>query len=64
MVHLEVQVTFLSDNGTESKNSIFENVAKQLGVEYKVYAPLYHPQPNGKIEGFHYFLKVCISIHV
>ena len=25
----------LSDNGTEFKNKLFEDVAKQLGVEYK-----------------------------
>ena len=29
----------LSDNGTEFKNKLFEDVAKQLGVEYKVYTP-------------------------
>ena len=29
----------LSDNGTEFKNTLFNNVAKTLGVEYKVYMP-------------------------
>ena len=29
----------LSDNGTEFKNTLFEDVAKKLGVEYKVYTP-------------------------
>ena len=34
----------LSDNGTEFKNSIFEQVAKELGVEYKLYPPIIqHP---------------------
>ena len=33
----------LSDNGTEFKNKVFEQVAKELGVEYKLYTPPYHP---------------------
>ena len=55
---------FLSDNGTEFKNKLFEEVASQLGVEYKVYTPPYRPQCNGKIEGFHKYLKSCIAKHI
>ena len=51
----------LSDNGTEFKNKIFEQVAKELGLEYKFYTPSYHPASNGRIEGFHAFLKACIA---
>ena len=54
----------LSDNGTEFKNKIFEQVAKELGVMYKLYIPPYHPASNGRIEGFHAFLKACISKHI
>ena len=54
----------LSDNGTEFKNRIFEQVAKELGVVYKLYTPPYHPASNGRIEGFHAFLKACISKHI
>ena len=54
----------LSDNGTEFKNKVFEQVAKELGVEYKLYTPPYHPASNGRIEGFHAFLKACISKHI
>ena len=54
----------LSDNRTEFKNQLFTDVATQLGVEHKVYSPPYHPQSNGRIEGFHNFLKVCMSQHV
>ena len=54
----------LSDNGTEFKNRVFEQVAKELGVEYKLYTLPYHPASNGRIEGFHAFLKACISKHV
>ena len=54
----------LSDNGTEFKNKLFEQVAKELGVEYKLYTLPYHPASNGHIEGFHAFLKACIAKHV
>ena len=54
----------LSDNGIEFKNKVFEQVAKELGVEYKLYTPPYHKASNGRIEGFHAFLKACISQHV
>ena len=37
----------LSDNGTEFKNKIFEQIAKELGVVYKIYTPPYHPASNG-----------------
>ena len=54
----------LSDNGTEFKNKMFEKIAKELGLEYKLYTPPYHPASNGRIEGFHAFLKACIAKHV
>ena len=54
----------LSDNGTEFKNKIFEQVAKEIGLEYKLYTPPYHPASNGRIEGFQTFLKACIAKHV
>ena len=54
----------LSDNGTEFKNDLFDRVAKELGVEHKVYSPPYHPQSNGRIEGFHLFLNACMAKHI
>ena len=54
----------LSDNGSEFKNQYFENVAKTIGVKYKVYSPPFHPQSNGRIEGFHKFLKACMAKHI
>ena len=54
----------LSDNGKEFKNKLFTQVATELGVEYKCYTPPYHPQSNGRIEGFHSFLKACMSKHI
>ena len=54
----------LMDNGTESKNDLFSRVTEQLGVERKIYSPPYRPQSNGKIEGFHKFLKSCLAKHI
>ena len=54
----------LTDNGTEFKNDLFDRVAKELGVEHKVYSPPYHPQSNGRIEGFHLFLNACMTKHI
>ena len=54
----------LSDNGTEFKNKMFKQVAKECGLEYKLYTPPYHPASNGRIEGFHAFLNACIAKYV
>ena len=54
----------LSDNETEFKNKMFEQLSKELGLEYRLYTPPYHPALNGRIEGFHAFLKACIAKHV
>ncbi|MCG8430239.1 MAG: DDE-type integrase/transposase/recombinase, partial [Candidatus Omnitrophica bacterium] len=54
----------LTDNGTEFKNKLFTEVATKLGVERLVYSPPYRPQSNGRIEGFHKFLKACLGKHV
>ena len=53
----------LSDNSPEFKIKLFEEVSKQLGIEYKVYTPPYRPQCNGKI-GFHKYLKSYIAKHI
>ena len=54
----------LTDNGMEFKNELFNTIAEQLGVERKIYTPPYRPQSNGHIEGFHNFLKACLSKHI
>ena len=54
----------LSDNGTEFKNKIFEQVAKEFAIVHKLYTPPYHPASHGRIEGFHAFLKACIAKHI
>ena len=45
-------------------NDLFSRVAKELGVERKIHLPLYRPQSNGRIEGFHKFLKSCLVKHI
>ena len=37
---------------------------EQIGVERKIYSPPYRLQSNGKIEGFHKFLKSCLAKHI
>ena len=54
----------LTDNGTEFKNKLINEVCEQLGVKHKIYSPPYRPQSNGRIESFHYFLKACISKYI
>ena len=61
---LHGSIKILSDNGTEFKNKIVEQAAKELGVIYNLYTLPYHPASNGRIEGFHAFLKACISKHI
>ena len=48
----------------EFKNQLFESIAQELGIQYKKYIAPYHPSSNGRIEGFHNFLKACLSKHV
>ena len=50
----------LSDNGTEFKNNLMDQVLKQLGIEQIFSAP-YHPQSNGKLEVFHKYLKPTLK---
>ena len=50
----------LSDNGTELKNKLFDKVADKLGIKRKIY----RSQANGRIEGFHKYLKECIGKHI
>jgi transposase InsO family protein len=50
----------LTDNGTEFVNALFKKMCDQLHIQH-VTSPAYRPQSNGKIEGFHRFLKLCVS---
>ena len=50
----------LTDNGTKFKNKMWDAVYKLLRTEHKV-TPIYSPQCNGRIEGFHSFLKATVG---
>ena len=57
-------VKIMMDNRTEFKNKLFKEVVVKLGTEFSIHSPPYRPQSNGKIEGFHRFLKACIGKHI
>ena len=46
-------IKIMTDNGPEFKNKLFKEVVKKLGMEFSIHSPIYRPQSNGKIEGFH-----------
>ena len=50
----------LTDNGTEFKNKMWEDVYKLLRMQHRV-TPIYSPQCNGKIKRFHRFLKATVG---
>ena len=50
----------LTDNGTEFKNKLWTDVFKKIRTEHRT-SPIYSPQCNGRIEGFHKFLKATIG---
>ena len=50
----------LSNNGTEFKSNLMDQILKQLGIEWIFSAP-YHPQSNGKLEVFHKYLKPTLK---
>ena len=50
----------LTDNGTEFKNKLWTDVFKRMRTEHRT-SPIYSPQCNGRIEGFHKFLKATIG---
>ena len=50
----------VSDNGTEFKNILMDQVLKQLGIE-RIFSAPYHPQSNGKLEDFHKYLKPTLK---
>ena len=50
----------LSDNGTEFKNNLMDQVLQQLGID-RIFSAPYHPQSNGKLEVFHKYLKSTLK---
>ena len=50
----------LSDNSTEFKNNLMDQVLQQLGID-RIFSAPYHPQSNGKLEVFHKYLKPTLK---
>ena len=48
----------------EFKNEVFKEMLQKLGTEKLIHSPPYRPQSNGRIEGFHHYLKACIAKHM
>ena len=53
----------LTDNGSEFKNKEMQEVCETLGVKH-IFSPVYTPQSNGRLEGWHRFFKACIAKHI
>ena len=62
--YAKANLDHIYSNGTEFKNKLFKEVIEKLGTEFSIHSPPYRPQSDGKIEGFHRFLKTCISKHI
>ena len=50
----------LSNNGTEFKNSLMDQVLQQLGID-RIFSAPYHPHTYGKLEVFHKCLKPTLK---
>ena len=53
----------LTDNGSEFKNHEMKQVCETLGVKH-IFSPVYTPESNGRLEGWHRFFKACIAKHI
>ena len=53
----------LTDNGTEFKSKEMKQICEELEIK-QVFSPVYTPQSNGRLEGWHRFLKACIAKHI
>ena len=59
LVHMCLRY-ILSDNGTEFKNNLMDQVLQQLGID-RIFSAPYHHQCNGKLEVFHKYLKPTLK---
>ena len=53
----------LTDNGSEFKNQEMKQVCETLGIKH-IFSPVYTPEANGCLEGWHRFFKACIAKHI
>ena len=55
--------SMLTDNGTEFKNEDMDSICNKLDIK-RVFTPVYTPECNGKLEGWHKFFKACVAKHI
>ena len=53
----------LTDNGTEFRSKEMKQICSELEIK-QVFSLVYTPQANGRLEGWHRFLKSCIAKHI
>ena len=53
----------LTDNGSEFKNQEMKQVCEMLGIKH-IFSPVYTPELNGCLKGWHRFFKACITKHI
>ena len=53
----------LTDNGKEFRSKEMKQICEDLDIK-QVFSPVYTPQANGRLEGWHRFLKSCIAKHI
>ena len=58
-VHMCLQY-ILSDNRTEFKNNLMDQVLQQFGID-RIFSAPYHPQSDSKLEVFHKYLKPTLE---
>ena len=60
LTHRGGSVTILSNNGTEFKNEMLNEVCDQLGIK-RLFTNPFCPQGNAKVENVHNFLKRSLT---
>ena len=61
LAHKCGSVAILSDNGTEFKNKVLNEVCDQSGAK-RLFANPFHTQGNTKVEKVHNFLKMTLTV--
>ena len=57
---LTKEAVILSDDGTEFKNTVLQDVCEQCGIK-RLFSNSFHPQGNLRIENVHNFLKRTLT---
>ena len=61
--HLVEVAEYSTDNGMEFRSKKMKQICQELDIK-QVFSPVYTPQANGRLEGWHRFLKACIAKHI